>query len=418
MTLKHSLKTALSGLRSNRSRSALTILGIVIGITAIMLVLSLGAGAQDLILGQIQGMGSKTVVVIPGRHPTGPSDFANVFLDSLTGRDLASISQKGNVPFAKDIMPVVFGTARLSAGSETYQATVLGGGSAEKENIMEKIFDISPSAGVFFSANDVRSRAAVAVIGDRVRRELFGEDSSPLGAKIKIGGKNFRVSGILAQKGQVSFFNFDDMALVPYTTAQQYLLGRKYFDRIIVSADSEEHIRETVRDIEMTLRANHNITDPEKDDFFVETQADLVERLKTITTALTLFLVAVASISLCVGGVGIMNIMLVSVTERTREIGLRKALGATNRDILTQFLLEATILTGLGGAGGVLLGSLLAFAASLAIARFSPLAWSFSFPYLGALLGLIVSVIVGLVFGLYPARQASKKNPIDALRYE
>ncbi len=418
MTLKHSLQTALSGLRSNKSRSALTILGIVIGITAIMLVLSLGAGAQDLILGQIQGMGTRTIVVIPGRHPTGPSDFANVFLDSLKVRDLASISQKSNVPSAEDVMPIVFGTARLSAGSETYQATVLGGGSAEKENMMEKIFDIYPSKGAFFRADDVRSRAPVAVIGDKVRRELFGEDSMPLGAKFKISGKNFRVSGILAKKGQISFFNFDDMVLVPYTTAQQYLLGRKYLDRIIVSADSETHIRATVKDIEMTLRANHNITDPEKDDFFVETQADLAERLKLITTALTLFLVAVAGISLFVGGVGIMNIMLVSVTERTKEIGLRKALGATDRDILTQFLLEAVILTGLGGSLGILLGSLLAFAISLAIARFSSLAWTFSFPYLGAALGLFISLIVGLVFGLYPARKASQKTPIDALRYE
>jgi len=418
MKIKHSLKTALGGLHSNKSRSALTILGIVIGITAIMLVLSLGAGAQNLILSQIQGMGSRTVVVIPGRQPSGPSDFANVFLDSLKERDLRSVKQKENVPFAEDVMPIVFGTVRLAYQNETYQSTVLGGGSDEQNDSMSKIFDITPERGSFFTAADVQSKASVVVIGDKIREHLFGDETDPLGKKIRIKDKTFQIIGILGRKGQVSFFNFDDMVLVPYTTAQQYLLGRKYFDRIIVSASSEDKIRVTVEDLKTTLRANHNITDPEKDDFFVETQADLAERLKTITTALTLFLSGVAGISLFVGGVGIMNIMLVSVTERTREIGLRKALGATNRDILTQFLFEAVLLTSLGGLVGITLGSSLSFIISSIISKFALATWHFSFPYLGAGLGLLVSVFVGLVFGLYPARTASRKAPIEALRYE
>ncbi len=418
MTLTHSLKTAISGLRTNKSRSLLTILGIVIGITAIMLVISMGSGAQNLILDQIQGMGSKTIVVVPGRQPTGPSDFANVFLDSLKERDLRAILNKGNVPFITDAMPIVFGTARLGYDNDTYQATVLGGGSSEKNNVMAEIFDIYPARGEFFSADDVRSRASVVVIGEKIRKELFGNVAEPLGEKLKINGKNFRVVGVLPEKGQVSFFNFDDMVLTPYTTAQSYLLGRKYFDRIIVSADSEEHIRATIDDLKLTLRAEHGITDPLKDDFFVETQADLAERLKTITTALTLFLSGVAGISLFVGGIGIMNIMLVSVTERTREIGLRKAVGATNRNIMIQFLFEAVTLTLLGGAVGIALGSFLSFAISLGIARFALATWTFSFPYLGAVLGLLVSVVIGVVFGLYPARKASLKSPMDALRYE
>lgn len=417
MTLKHSFKTALGGLHSNKSRSALTILGIVIGITAIMLVLSLGSGAQDLILSQVQGMGSRTIVAVPGRQPSGPSDFANVFLDSLKERDLRSIRSKANVPDAEDVMPVVFGTVKLYYQNETYQATVLGGGSDEKNNVMGEIFDIYPEDGSFFTASDVQSKASVVVIGDKVREHLFG-DIDPLGKKIRIKDKAFHVIGVLGRKGQVSFFNFDDMVLVPYTTAGQYLLGRKYFDRIIISASSEDTIDSTVRDVEATLRANHNITDPKKDDFFVETQADLADRLKAITTALTLFLSGVASISLFVGGVGIMNIMLVSVTERTREIGLRKAVGATNKDILTQFLFEAVILTSLGGLVGILIGSTLSFIISFVIAQFALASWSFSFPYLGAGLGLIVSAFVGLVFGLYPARKASQKAPIEALRYE
>lgn len=417
MTLTHSLKTAVHGLHSNKPRAALTILGIVIGITAIMLVLSLGSGAQKLILDQIQGMGSRTVVVIPGREPSGPSDFANVFLDSLKERDLQSLKNKANVPHAEDVAPIVFGTVRLTHGDETYQATLLGGGDKYKENILTQLFDIYPEEGVFWTAADVQSKASVAVIGDKVREKLFG-DEDPIGEKIRVKDKTFQVIGVLGRKGQVSFFNFDDMVLMPYTTANQYLLGRSYFDRIIVSAEREEYIDKTVRDIEETLRANHGITDPDKDDFFVETQADLAKRLRTITTALTLFLSGVAGISLFVGGVGIMNIMLVSVTERTREIGLRKAVGATNRDILTQFLFEAVLLTSLGGLVGITLGSSLSFIISLAISKFALTSWSFSFPYLGAALGLLVSVFVGLVFGLYPARTASRKAPIEALRYE
>lgn len=417
MTIRHSIRTAIAGLKTNRSRSALTILGIIIGITAIILIVSLGKGAQALILGQIQGIGSKTIAVIPGRQPTGPSDFASVFLDSLKDRDLKSISKKSNVPFAEDTMPIVFGTTRLSFGNETYQATVLGGGNDEKNNVIGRIFDIYPNIGDFFSAADVKSLEKVAVLGNKVAQELFGSEEA-LGKKVKINNTVFRVIGILPKKGQVSFFNFDEMVLVPYTTAQQYVLGKKYFDRIIVTADSEEHISQTVRDIELTIRANHNITDPEKDDFFVETQADIADRLRVVTNALTAFLVSVAAISLFVGGVGIMNIMLVSVTERTKEIGLRKAIGATDRDILAQFLLEAIILTGLGGIIGIMLGAFLSFAASLILTRVLNLDWTFAFPYGGALIGLVVSIGIGLLFGIYPARQAAKKNPIDALRYE
>lgn len=418
MKTKHSLKTAFSGLRTNRSRSVLTILGIVIGVTAIMLVMSLGAGAQDVILGQIQGMGSKTIVVVPGRHPSGPSDFTNVFLDSLKSSDLSSIENKVNVPGVESVMPVVFGTAKLSYRNETYQATVLGGGNGKDDRIMEKIFDIEVGEGAFFNAAAVKAGERLAVLGDKVRRELFGENGRPVGERFKIGGKDFRVVGALPKKGQVSFFNFDEMVLVPYTAAQNYILGRKYFDRIIMSAVSESEIAPTVEDLKRLLRANHRITDPEKDDFFVETQADLALRLKTVMMAFTAFLASVAGISLLVGGVGIMNIMLVSVTERTREIGLRKALGATGHDILTQFLLEAVALTGAGGIIGILLGSILSFGASLAISRFVGLDWQFTFPFLAAVLGLLVSGVVGLVFGLYPARKASRMNPIDALRYE
>ncbi|MCR4327917.1 MAG: ABC transporter permease [Patescibacteria group bacterium] len=418
MVWKHTLKTSFTGLSTNRSRSMLTILGIVIGITAIMLVISVGAGAQKFILGQVQGLGSKTIAIIPGRQPTGPSDFANVFLNSLKERDLQSLKNKSNLPHASDVMPVMFGPVRLAYGNQTYQSTVLGGGSSDENNIIGNIFDIYPSIGDFFSTNDVQSRASVVVIGDKVKNKLFDPGINPLGEKIKINNKSFRIVGILASKGQVSFFNFDDMVLIPYTTAESYVLGRTYFDRIIVTADSDNTVSQTVNDITTTLRNNHNIDDPTKDDFFVQTQVDLSARIATITNALTLFLVAMASIALFVGGVGIMNIMLVSVTERTREIGLRKALGATNRDILSQFLLEAVLLTAIGGVIGIILGAFLSFGIAIGLSNGLGVNWQFVFPWNGAFLGLGVSALIGLVFGGYPASQASRKSPIEALRYE
>jgi putative ABC transport system permease protein len=412
MTLKNSLFTAVSGLKTHKSRSILTILGIVIGITAIILIMSMGRGAQNLILGQIQGLGSKTIVVAPGREPSGPSDFAQIFSDSLKEKDLELLQKKSNVPHLEKIMPIVFGGDSAVWQGETYRLTIFGA-----NDMISEIFDIYPDVGAFFTAEDIKAQSSVVVIGSKVKEKLFGNGNA-IGQKIKIKNQNFRVVGILPKKGQVSFFNFDEMAIVPYSTAQKYIFGIKYFHRLIVRADSEKNIDATVSDIKITLRNSHGITDPEKDDFFVETQADVASRVSTVTSVLTLFLSSVAAISLLVGGIGIMNIMLVSVTERTREIGLRKALGATDKDILVQFLLEALLLTGSGGVVGILFGSLFSFLTSLVLTRVVSLSWSFSLPISAVLLGLGVSSIVGLVFGLYPARQASRKSPIEALRYE
>jgi putative ABC transport system permease protein len=412
MTWKHTFKTSLTGLTTNRSRSSLTILGIVIGITAIMLVMSLGAGAQDLILAQVQGLGTNTIAVIPGREPTGPSDVTALFSDSLKERDLVALKNKTNVPDLKSVMPGVIGAGSAAYGSDTYQVTVFGA-----TEFMAEIFDLHPKEGRFYDSSDVLSRTNVVVIGSKVVDHLFdGED--PLGKNVKIKGKSFRVVGVLPPTGGGSLLNFDDMVLVPYTTAQDYILGIKYFSRLIVEAKEGSNVSVVADDVRLTLRESHNITDPAKDDFFVQTQQDLAKRLSTITSALTWFLVAVASIALFVGGVGIMNIMLVSVTERTREIGLRKALGARDRDILSQFLLEAVLLTVIGGVVGIMLGSGLAYLIAYALSHFLAVNWHYVFPLNGAILGLSVSAGIGLLFGGYPARQASKKSPIEALRYE
>lgn len=412
MKLKHLFRTSTKGLKVNKSRSTLTILGIVIGVAAIIVIMSLGQGAQNLILSQLQSIGSNVIAVVPGREPSGPTDIIATFTDSLKERDLESLSNKSNVPHAVSIMPVVFGSQTAAYGNETYSPTILG----VTENFAN-LYDIYPGEGRIFTQDEVKSYADVVVIGYEIKQELFGA-SDAVGQKIKIKGRNFRVVGVIGKAGQVSFINFDKVAFVPYTTAQRYIFGIKYFHRLAIEVDKEENIAATVAAIEMTLRNNHNITDPEKDDFFIETQASAMATVSTITGALTLFLASVAAVSLIVGGIGIMNIMLVSVTERTKEIGLRKALGARYKDILGQFLLEAVLLTAIGGIIGILSGATLSFIASLVLGRYLGINWAFAFPVQGAFLGLGVSAAVGLVFGIYPARQAAKKSPMEALRYE
>ncbi len=412
MKFRYSIKTAVNGLKTHKSRSALTILGIVIGITSIILIMSLGTGAKDLILAQVQGLGAKNVIVLPGKEPSGPSDLASLFADSLKQRELDALKNKNNVPNGRMVMPIVFGSESGVYGSEVYKFSLFGSGE-----LMETLFDLKPEKGFFFTDEDVKSKASVAVLGSKVKDKLFGSDEA-VGEKIRIKNTSFKVIAVLPKKGQSSFINFDEAVVIPYTTMQQYISGTKYFNRIVVEADSEKNIDIVSQDIKKTLRDMHNITDPSKDDFFVSTPAEVAEKLGTIFNALTIFLTAIAAISLVVGGVGIMNIMLVSVTERTKEIGLRKALGATDNDVLTQFLLEAVILTATGGLVGIILGSSFSFIASILINKFAGLAWTFSFPYGAALLGLVVSSLVGLIFGIYPARQASHKSSMEALRYE
>lgn len=414
MQLKQVLKTALKGLKTHKSRSALTILGIIIGITSIILMLSIGESTEKLILSEIGGFGAETIVIRPGKEPTGPSDFGDtLFADSLKRKDIEALKRKGNVPDLIHIMPVIIVPGSISYGGETYRPTTLGGNA----EFLAKIFNLYMENGSLFGENEIRQNASVVVLGSKVKNELFGS-SDAVGKNIKIKDRKFRIIGVFSNRGQVAFFNLDDIAIIPYTTAQNYLLNIDYFHEIMVMVASPDVVERAVSDIEVTIRESHGITDPDKDDFFVVTQQGMVNQIQSILGALTLFLSSIVAISLVVAGIGVMNIMLVSVTERTREIGLRKALGATNKDILNQFLLEAIILTGIGGVAGILIGSGVSFLISFAITMYVNPSWSFTFPYTAAMLGLVVSVFTGLIFGIYPARQASKKSPIEALRYE
>ncbi|KKT35205.1 MAG: hypothetical protein UW24_C0012G0010 [Parcubacteria group bacterium GW2011_GWA2_44_12] len=379
------LKIAATGLRANKFRSILTILGIVIGITAIMLVMAVGSGANKLILSQVQGIGSNMLVVVPGQEAKGPSQFSMFFIDSLKEPEVKALRSKANVPTAIDVTPWQIVPGSISYKGETFQPTTFG----TTEQFAE-VMSLNPIDGRFFTEDEVQNRANVAVIGTNVKEELFGS-ATALEEKVKIKGTLFRVVGILPQKGNMLFFNVDDLVAIPYTSAETYLTGKSYFNEIIVRAENESLVDRTVYDISLTLREIHGITNTDKDDFHIHTQKDLVDRIGLITGIMTALLSSIAAISLIVGGIGIMNIMLVSVTERTREIGLRKAVGATDGNIMGQFLLEAMLLTGIGGILGVLGGALLSFATSLVLSKMLNISWEFTFPLNAALLGIGVS---------------------------
>lgn len=412
-TLRYTAGTAYRSLGANRVRSGLTVLGIVIGITAIMLIVSIGEGAQSLILGQIQGLGAETIVLRPGREPKGPTDLAQtLFADSIKQREIDVLSRKENVPDMVSIAPIVFVSENVSYGGEVIRPTIYGW-SAE---FMASMMKIKVAQGVLFDEADIKLTSAVAVIGSKVAEDLFpGEE--PVGKSMRIRDTNFRVVAVLGEGGG-GFFNVNNIIVVPHTTAMTYLAEQKHYSEVMIRVTSPEVVDRSVRDIEMTLRELHNITDPEKDDFYVETQQATIEQIGTILSVLTAFLSAVVAISLVVGGIGVMNVMLVSVTERTKEIGLRKALGATNTDILRQFLFEAVFLTLAGGTIGITLGIVFGYGASIALSQSLNVDWVFTFPWRAAGIGLLVAGGVGVVFGIYPARKASQKSPIEALRYE
>jgi len=413
MKVTQTIRIALQALKRNRSRSALTILGIVIGITAIILVVSVGEGAQGLILEQFEGFGTRSIFVEPGKEPSGPRDQSQIFSTSLKERELEALRRPGNVPDVEQAEPLVIVPALATYRGESKGLTVTGLSTLQRE-----ILGFETSQGRFIDETDTDSYARVAVLGKKTKEALFGE-SDAVGQNVKIKNQTFRVVGVLAPASAASLFiDADNGIAVPYTSAQRYLSGQNHYQAIIVQVSTEDAVPRAKLDIERTLRDLHNIDDPEKDDFHVSSQEDAAEAVGTVTTILQALLGSVAAVSLIVGGIGIMNIMLVSVTERTREIGLRKSLGARKRDISRQFLVEAITLTAIGGIVGIALGALLTFVVSIIISNVLGVNWPFIFSFQAAIIGFIVSALIGLAFGYYPARQAAKKSPMEALRYE
>ncbi len=391
-----------------RSRSALTVLGIVIGVAAIIVVMSLGHSAQSLILGQISGLGAETVVVQPG---TGGFSVDVLYSRALTPRDLEALERRSNVPNLRSASPQVMVPFVIEHEGDRYRPMIVGGDA----ELYAEIYDVGIREGSLFDDVDVRQNAQVAVIGHEVADELFG-DGQAVGRNIRIQNRPFRVVAVFAEKGSVLGFNMDQLVVIPWSTAQR-ITGDTHFSEIVIRADAAENVEQLVHDVRVTLRDTHDLRFDEDDDFSIQTQENLIGQIQSVISILTAFLGAVVAVSLVVGGIGIMNIMLVSVTERTKEIGLRKAVGAGQRDILNQFLLEAIILTMAGGLVGVLLGAGMAYGSAAIIAQFVD-GWQAVVLPEAAVLGVAVSTAVGVAFGYYPARRAARLDPIEALRRE
>jgi putative ABC transport system permease protein len=417
MKIRDAFKTATRSLAHGKMRSILTMLGIVIGIASVIILMSIGQSAQDLILGQVQSVGSNLIVVVPGA-PTGsgfsaPASAQGIVITTLKQRDVDALEREPSIDL---VVPEVRGQAEVVYGSVDKTESYTGS-TADFFTIsnLAKVSD-----GQTFTKSDVDSAAHVAVIGPDLAKTLFGANLSPIGKLIRVKDVSFRVVGVLAKGGTGAFgVDIGNLVVIPITVAQKQLLGITHFNVIIAQANAAYDVNFVKSRVSFILQQDHGISDPTKVDFTIQTQADILSILGSITSVLTLFLAAIASISLLVGGIGIMNIMLVSVTERTREIGLRKAVGATDGDILQQFLIESVLLTLAGGIVGILFGALVVGAVYLGITTFNPgLGWVFAFPLSAVILGLAVSGVSGIAFGIYPARQAGRKNPIDALRYE
>ena len=415
MQVRDAFKTATRSLTHGKMRSVLTMLGIVIGIASVIILMSIGASAQDLILNQVQGIGSNLVFIIPGGSTSGrfssPASAQGIVIKSLKQQDIDSLSRE---PSVVSVIGEVRGQGKAVYGDNDTTVTYQG----EPANFFQ-VRNFKTVDGYPFTESDANSFNHVAVIGSSLAETLFG-NLEPVGKYMRMANVSFRVVGVLEKKGTgPGGVDQDSIVIVPVTVAQTQLLGVDYFTDIIVQASDTYTVEFVKSRVTSVLRQDHDITDPKKDDFTIQTQEDILSILGTITSTLTLFLAAIASISLIVGGIGIMNIMLVAVTERTKEIGLRKAVGATDWDILEQFLIESVILTLLGGVIGISFGALVVTSLYLILATFDPsLNWVFAFPLSSVFLGLTVSAIAGIGFGIYPARQAGRKNPIDALRYE
>lgn len=413
MKLGMNFAIALEGLRANKLRAALTMLGMLIGVTSVIVLLAIGNGAQASITGSFNALGTNLIFVRPGSTQQGGVSQGQGSASTLTLEDAKALQDPVNAPAVAVVAPEVQASVQVVAGSLNTRTRAVGVTDAH-----QTVRNYQVAEGSFITADQVQSKGAVAVLGSNVAQQLF-PNGNALGQTVKINSQPFRVTGVLASKGGTGLGSDDDQVLLPVTTVQQRLAtqrtiqGAHVVTTINIQAVSEKQTAQAKAEITAILRERHKITGD--DDFTVTSQQDTLNTLNQITGIFTIFLGAIAGISLLVGGIGIMNIMLVSVTERTREIGIRKALGAAREDILAQFLVESVVISGLGGIAGVMLGIGISRLISTVLSGqglttvVSPGT---------VLLSLAVSAGIGVFFGIYPAYQAAKLNPIQALRYE
>ncbi len=395
------LRMSRSTIMINRTRAFLTVLGVIIGVTAVILMVSIGEGARRYIRDEFTGLGSNILVVVPGKTSSeGGPHMGTSAVRKLVYEDAELIKRRSR--YIRSSIPVVVGTSLIKYKAKSRYTYV--------EGVSEEFFrvrNLSVDSGRFFTEADVEAKRRVCVIGRTVKKEILG-DMNPLGTLITIGESKFRVVGLMAPKGVTLGFDFDDLVFIPVTTAMELFDTDSLFN-ITVKVRSEHEIHLAKEDIKKTLIKKH----AGEEDFTVLSQDEMLSVMERILKIMTAVLAGIASISLLVGGVGIMNIMLVSVKERTREIGLRKAIGAKNRDILFQFLAEAVMLSLVGGLLGILIGIILSWMIPIFISYLPTKlsAWS-------VVMAFSFSVFVGIFFGVYPARKAASLDPINALRYE
>lgn len=406
MDLPESIASAFEALALNKTRTALATLGIIIGIAAVITLLSLGQAGQQSVQSQIQSLGSNLLTVIPGSFRPGDFRSASGTSTTLTMDDAKAIAAK--TPGVKNISAELQRRAAVSAGRQSTNTAVTGVLPSYRP-----IRNVALTSGEFISEVDNTSLAKVAVLGPTTATNLFGENSSQVGQSVRINKISFRVIGVMTAKGGGGFGgNQDDVALIPLSTAQKQLFGVDYIGSVSIEVANSAQM-DTVRDqVGYLLLSRHKISDPANADFSIFSQQDILNTVSQVTGTFTALLSGIAAISLLVGGIGIMNIMLVTVVERTREIGLRKALGATKKVVVTQFLIESIILTVVGGLLGMTLGATLSYLISKVINL------PFVLDPVSVLLALGVSGGIGIIFGWYPARKAAALSPIEALRYE
>ncbi len=413
--LKTSINTALSALFRHKLRAVLTILGITVGIMAVIVVLSAGRAIEDFIIGQVTMFGTDYIEVevkIPSTEHVSSENVAGmsqgVTVTTLKVKDAEELEE---VPNVKSVYAGQTGQAVFSYKDQN-KVTLIFGVTASFDEIDSGEVD----EGRFFTDAEDKSLARVVVLGSNLKEKLFGEDEA-IGKMVKIKKQNYRVIGVMKERGSAGVFSMDDIAILPLRTLQKLILGINYIQFIFIQVEDTLLTDITVDDVTLRMRELHDIDDPKKDDFAVMSAAEGLALLGIITGAIKILLFALASISLVVGGVGIMNVMYVAVAERTFEIGLRKAIGAKRSDILNQFLAEAVVITFFGGIAGTILGTLLSFATSV-VANSMGFAWKFHLSPQYILLAVSVSVLVGLISGVYPARAAARLEPIVALKKE